>query len=409
MEISFWFSTLVIIITIIGVSLGRYPFLRMNRATIAFVGAVVLIVFKSISIEQAYDAVDLNTVALLLLIMILNVNFRLSGFFYLISGYIMKFAQTPGKLLALLVFFSGFLSALFLNDTIVLVFTPIILEITMALKRNPVPYLIALATSANIGSVATIIGNPQNIIIGTFSGISFGEFALYLVPVAFAGLIITWMVIVMMYRNEFRHVELRVARMPKYRIYRPLLKKSVVSAVIMFLAFVLGCPVTIAAMGAAAVLLITRRIKSERVFNEIDWSLLVFFSGLFIVTKTTEVVGLSDHVINVLKFKSGSEVVDLTILSAVSSNLISNVPAVLLLKNVIESFSNVKIAWLTMAMATTFAGNLTLLGSVANLIVAESARKHGVRLSFTEYFRSGSIITLITLALGVLWLSLFMQ
>jgi Na+/H+ antiporter NhaD/arsenite permease-like protein len=175
----------------------------------------------------------------------------------------------------------------------------------------------------------------------------------------------------------------------------------------MFCALISGVPTVIAVMAAASFLLITRRVKPERVFSEIDWSLLVFFCGLFVVTKAIETIRVSDLLINILQINSGNEVFDLTILSTISSNLISNVPAVLLLKNIVQSYSNIKLAWLTMAMATTLAGNLTLLGSVANLIVAESARKRGVILSFAEYLRVGILITTTTLFLGALWLSLF--
>jgi Na+/H+ antiporter NhaD/arsenite permease-like protein len=407
MSTLFGFSLITIVVTIIGVSLGRYPFLRMNRATIAFVGAVLLIILNAISLEEAYQAIDINTIVLLLSIMILNVNFRLSGFFYLISKYILKFAKTPKQFLGILIFFSGFLSAIFLNDTIVLVFTPLILEIVIALKRNPIPYLIALATSANIGSVATIIGNPQNILIGTFSGISFIEFTVYLLPVAFTGLTIVWLIIIPLYKKEFSSVKFDHIELPEFRVFRPLLIKSIVSTCLMLIGLISGVPVAIAAMGAASLLLITRRLKSERVFREIDWSLLVFFSGLFVVTKSIETIGFSDELIAILKFDSENKIVNLTILSTVLSNLISNVPAVLLLKNIILTFSQTKIAWLITAMATTFAGNLTLIGSVANLIVAESAKRYGVTLSFTEYFKSGILITLITLVLGVLWFNFF--
>jgi Na+/H+ antiporter NhaD/arsenite permease-like protein len=407
MSTLFGFSLITIVVTIIGVSLGRYPFLRMNRATIAFVGAVLLIILNAISLEEAYQAIDINTIVLLLSIMILNVNFRLSGFFYLISKYILKFAKTPKQFLGILIFFSGFLSAIFLNDTIVLVFTPLILEIVIALKRNPIPYLIALATSANIGSVATIIGNPQNILIGTFSGISFIEFTVYLLPVAFTGLTIVWLIIIPLYKKEFSSVKFDHIELPEFRVFRPLLIKSIVSTCLMLIGLISGVPVAIAAMGAASLLLITRRLKSERVFREIDWSLLVFFSGLFVVTKSIETIGFSDELIAILKFDSENKIVNLTILSTVLSNLISNVPAVLLLKNIILTFSQTKIAWLITAMATTFAGNLTLIGSIANLIVAESAKRYGVTLSFTEYFKSGILITLITLVLGVLWFNFF--
>ena len=387
--------------------MGRYPYLRMNRATIAFVGAVVLILTDSIPIEQAYQAIDLDTIVILLSIMIINANLRLSGFFNLVSKNILKLARTPRQLLALFIFFSGFLSALFLNDTIVLVFTPIILEIIAALKRNPIPYLIALATSANVGSVATIIGNPQNVLIGTFSKISFLEFTAYLLPVACIGLMIIWIFIVSLYKKEFIHVELQSIPLPKFRLHRPLLKKSILSSTLMLCAFILGIPISIAAMGAASLLLITRRLKPERVFTEIDWSLLVFFSGLFVITKSIETIGIGNQLINIFKINIGNEIIDLTIISTLASNVISNVPAVLLLKNSVLSYSNIQMAWLTLAMATTFAGNLTLLGSVANLIVAESAKKRHVTLSFVEYLRSGVLITFATLFWGVLWLSLF--
>jgi Na+/H+ antiporter NhaD/arsenite permease-like protein len=404
---SVWVPLVVIIITIVGVSLGRYPFLRMNRATIAFVGASFLIISGAISIDQAYHAIDLNTIVLLLSIMIINVNFRLSGFFYIVTQFILKVARSPKHLLALLIFFSGFLSAIFLNDTIVLVFTPLVLEITHNLKQNPIPYLIALATSANIGSVATIIGNPQNIIIGTFSGISFLEFSSYLLPVALISLFISWAVIVLVYKKEFSNVKFYDVALPRFHVHRPLMLKSVIATAIMLIALILGVPTAIAAMGAASLVLITRRLKAERVFTEIDWSLLVFFAGLFVVTNSIETIGVSSQMVDMMKINSGSEILDFTILSTISSNLISNVPAVLLLKNMVLSFTNMKIAWLVMAMATTFAGNLTLLGSVANLIVAESAKKHGVLLSFAEYLKSGVLITLITLCVGVLWLNFF--
>jgi len=401
-----WASLLIITITIIGVSLGRYPILRMNRATIAFVGAAALIIIHAIPLEQAYQAIDLNTIILLFSIMVLNANFRLCGFFYLVTKYIVNFARTPKRLLGILILFSGILSALFLNDTIVLVFTPIVLEITLILKRNPIPYLIALATSANVGSVATIIGNPQNILIGNFSGISFLEFTLYLLPVALVGLAVIWAILILLYQKEFSRAEFNPISLPEFRIFRPLLRKSIISAALMFCALLLGVSIPIAAMGAASLLLVTRRIKPERVFSEIDWSLLVFFAGLFIVTKSIDSIGLGDQLVSLLTIKSGNEILDLTILSTIASNLISNVPAVLFLKNIIQGFSDPKIGWLTMAMATTFAGNLTLLGSVANLIVAESAKKKRIILSFGEYLRSGILITLLTLLLGVLWLSL---
>jgi len=279
-----------------------------------------------------------------------------------------------------------------------------VLNITIILKRNPIPYLMALATAANVGSAATIIGNPQNILIGIASKIPFTDFALALAPVSIVGMVIIWMVISFIYKKEFKKTTFEKLPAEKIRLLRPLLYKSVAAAIIMLGSFILGFSMPVAALGAASLLLITRRVKPERVFREIDWSLLVFFIGLFIVTKTLDYIGVSQILKGFITLNTGNEIVDLTIISVILSNLISNVPAVLVLRPVVETFVNPQMAWLTMAMATTFAGNLTLLGSVANLIVAESAKKGGVKLTFAEYLKAGIPITILTTIFGVLFL-----
>lgn len=174
---STWLTLPLVLLTLLGVAAGRYPRLRMNRATIALVGATALMLVGAISLEQAYAALDMNTPLLLFAMMILNVNLRLAGFFGVISGRVMHWARSPRQLLALIIVAGGVLSALFLNDTIVLMFTPLVLEVVLHLKRNPNPYLIGLAAAANVGSVATITGNPQNMLIGISSGIDYVTFA----------------------------------------------------------------------------------------------------------------------------------------------------------------------------------------------------------------------------------------
>lgn len=397
---------LIIIITLAGIALGSLPKLRMNRATIALVGATALIIIGALNLEDAYKAIDINTIILLFSMMILNINLRLSGFFKIITSKIISLANTPKQLLALIIFSSGLLSALFLNDTIVIMFTPLILDITFSLKRNPIPYLIALATSANVGSVATIVGNPQNMIIGIFSKISFADFALRLTPIALIGLIIIWLIIIGIYREEFKKEKLITPVEEDYRVFHPLLIKSIIVLLIMFTAFNLGFPVSLSALSGAALLLITRRIKPERVFVEINWSLLVFFIGLFIITHTINQYFISS--ISSLESYSftGNFISDFSIVSAILSNIISNVPAVLILSPAVFKIPNPETVWLALAMSSTFAGNLTLIGSVANLIVAESAKKRGVKLEFYEYLKVGLPVTLITLILGILWLSI---
>jgi Na+/H+ antiporter NhaD/arsenite permease-like protein len=395
---------MIIVVTLLGVAVGRYPWLRMNRATIAFTGAVGLILIGAITLDEAFAAVDLNTLSLLLAMMIINVNLRLAGFFELVMRQVLRLASSPRQLLALFILTSGVLSAIFLNDTIVLMFTPLVLDITTLLKRNPIPYLVGLVSAANIGSTATITGNPQNMLIGISSGLPFLTFTSYLAPVAIFGLFLAWLVIILVYRQEFSAPGLPDAVPVLKRTYRPLLRKSMLAAGLMLLAFIFGAPIPLAAMAAAALLLITRRLKPQRVFVEIDDALLVFFAGLFVVTETINTTGLSTHLFKLVQPIAQTGIAALAGVALVLSNLVSNVPAVMLFRPFIPSFSNPQQAWLTLGMATTLAGNLTLLGSVANLIVAEQARSRGVQLSFGEYLKSGVPISLTTILVGILWL-----
>lgn len=392
-------------LTLVGVAVGRYPALKMNRATIALVGAVLFVACGLLPLEAAYRAVDWNTILLLFGMMILNVNLRIAGFFHLVNSHVIRFARTPRRLLALVIFVSGVLSAVFLNDTIVLVFTPLVLDLTTTLKRNPLPYLVGLVTAANIGSVATITGNPQNMLVGIASGISFVEFTRALGPIALLGLVVDWAVVVLVYRREFRTEVFAAAPELPPRQYRPLLRKSMVATGLMLAALVAGAPVPLAAAAAAALLLITRRLEPEKVFQEIDWALLVFFSGLFVVTGAIEHSGLGAQLFALLRPYADAGPGPLTAVSLVLSNVVSNVPAVMLFRPIVPGLADPHQAWLTLAMATTLAGNLTLLGSVANLIVAETAKRRGVHLGFVEYLKAGTPVAILTLLLGVAWIT----
>jgi Na+/H+ antiporter NhaD/arsenite permease-like protein len=409
MTFSGWAALAAITITLFGVAVGRYPWLRMNRATIALVGAVALVILGAITLDQAYAALDLNTLALLFSMMILNANLRLAGFFRLVGRRVVRWARTPRQLLALIILASGVLSALFLNDTIVLMFTPLVLEITLSLKRNPIPYLVGLVAAANLGSTATITGNPQNMLIGSASGIPYLTFTGTLAPVALAGMALAWVVLVLVYRAEFAPVRLNAVPELGVRLFRPMLFKSLAATAGMLAALIAGVPVALAALAAASALLITRRIKPQRIFREVDFSLLVFFSGLFIVTGAIETSGWGARLFDIAQPIARLGIGPLAGVAVVLSNLVSNVPAVLLFRPLVPHFPAPQQAWLTLAMATTFAGNLTLLGSVANLIVAEQARERGVHLSFGEYLKAGVPITLLSLVLGVGWLSLVLS
>lgn len=389
---------LVLAITYLGLALGQIPGFRMNRATIAFTGSAFLILLGVINLQEAWEAIDPGTIFFLLSMMIVNGFLTYSGFFGFTLYLLVRLAKSPFGLLIILTFGTGLLSALFINDTMALVFTPLTLHVTSTLRLNPIPYLLALAAATNIGSVATINGNPQNILIGSFSGIGYLEFARFLMPISAIGLVIQIIFLWLIY-PEVRSWK-SVTQIPeiKYKIIKPLFIKTLVITVGLLTAFVFGYPLGEASLVAAALLLITRRIKPQRILQYIDWSLLVMFSGLFILTQAVQKL-------NLLPFFSHLTDTSWGLLSSVVilSNLISNVPAVLLLQPLIERTDTH--SWLLLAAGSTLAGNLTLFGAVANLITSEAAAQLGYKLTFWEHLRLGMPLTVTTAIISYFWLS----
>jgi len=393
-------AVVIFLLTYLVLAIGRLPGFRVDRTGAAIIGATLMIASNSLSIEQAYAAIDYNTIILLFGIMIVVANLRLSGFFTLVSAWVVEHAHRPIVLLAAIVLVSGFFSAFFVNDTMCLVLTPLVLEITRRLRRNPVPYLLAVAMAANIGSVATITGNPQNMMIGSFSGIGYRTFAAALAPIAAAGLVSLTALLCFVYRREFRQETAMAAERHRVTVDRVLLWKSLLVSAAMITFFFAGWPVAVVALTAGALLLVTRRVGPETIYREIDWSLLVMFIGLFIVVAGVERTALSaDLLAAAARFRLERTAV-LSAWGAVLSNIVSNVPAVLVFKPLVAHLPDPRHAWLVLAMSSTLAGNLTVLGSVANLIVVERARREA-NISFWEYAKVGIPVTVVTLAIGV--------
>jgi Na+/H+ antiporter NhaD/arsenite permease-like protein len=376
----------------------------VDRTGAAIIGASLMMAFNVLTLEEAYASIDHNTIILLFGMMIVVANLRLSGFFSAVTEWSVRHAHHPLTLLAAIVLVSGVFSAFFVNDTMCLVLTPLVLDIVLALRRNPVPYLLAVAMASNIGSVATITGNPQNMMIGAFSGIHYRHFAAMLAPAAAAGLVLTFILVAVIYRKEFRRSDRIVLEGRRIRINRVLMWKSVAVSGLMILFFFAGWPVPKVAVIAGALLLITRRVKPEKIYHEIDFSLLVLFIGLFMVVAGIEKTTLPA---DALAIASGYGLDRPGVLSAAAvllSNLTSNVPAVLIFKPLVPHLADPNRAWLLLAMATTFAGNLTVLGSVANLIVIQRAKRQAA-ISFWEYFKVGLPLTVLTTVLGLYFLS----
>jgi Na+/H+ antiporter NhaD/arsenite permease-like protein len=397
-------TDILVVLSLIGIAIGRFPAVRMNRATIALVGATLLVLTGCLRLETAYAAVDINTVVLLFSMMVFNANLRMAGFFQLVGQALRRSARAPALLLVLLIAFSSILSALFINDTLVMMLTPIILDVTLSAGVNPVPYLIALAVSANIGSMATIIGNPQNILIGASSGLSFGDFSAALAPPALLILVLAGLLVMLAFPGHFRKVRFAPVISGRVFIYKPLLFKSLLAFVVMAIGLVAGLPVSLAGLSGAALLLVTRRIKPQRVFADVDWSLLVLFPCLFVITRAAQDSWLFSHFYSWAAGIMTGSLPALAALSAAMSQFISNVPTVMLLRPLVPAMPDPRLGWLVLASATTLAGNFTLLGSVANLIVAELAASRGVRLGFFQYLKVGLPLTLLGIVLSTGWL-----
>jgi Na+/H+ antiporter NhaD/arsenite permease-like protein len=390
--------------TLAAVAVGEIPRLRMNRATIAVVGATAVVALGLRPLDEAYSAIDPDTLVLLFGMMVLNANLRLAGFFDRAAESLARHAHSPRRLLALTIAISAALSALLLNDTIALGMTPLIVAMTKSAGLSPLPFLVGLATSANIGSSASLVGNPQNMIIATASGIPFLPFLAVMTPPAVAGCFFVWAVLARVYRRELvpREVELSARTRPP--VDRSLLRKSLAATAVLAVLLVGGAPIALSALVAASLLLITRRHAPERVFAEIDWSLLVFFAGLFVVTDAIDAATHAAGASAAFEAWVGYGSWSLAAATALLSNLVSNVPAVLLLRGPVARLPQAEHAFFVLSAASTLAGNLTLLGSVANLIVAELARRDGVQLTFREYLKSGVVITVVTIAIAVAWL-----
>jgi Na+/H+ antiporter NhaD/arsenite permease-like protein len=397
-------ALLIFLATYVVLALGFFPGLRVDRTGATIIGASFMVAAGVLGFEEALHAVDWATIVLLLGMMIVVANLRLSGFFRMVAALVVRHAHGPRSLLAGIVAVAGVFSAFFVNDTMCLVLTPLVLEVTLALRRNPVPYLLAVAMASNAGSVATITGNPQNMMIGSLSGIGYRTFALALTPVAAGSLVLTWLVLFLLYRGEFTKDRFDVGEELRVRVNQGLMWKSIAVAVGMVGFFFAGWPVAQVAIVAGAVLLVTRRVKPEKVYHDIDWSLLAMFAGLFIVVAGVEKTSLERDVVRVAEGFGLHRPAVLTTFAAVLSNLVSNVPAVLVFRPVMARLSDPATGWLVLAMSSTLAGNFTLLGSVANLIVVQRARRE-VNITFWDYFRAGAPLTLLSLVFGAAWLT----
>jgi Na+/H+ antiporter NhaD/arsenite permease-like protein len=384
-------------------AIGRFPGTKIDRPAAAIIGAALMFGFRVISPSKGILSIDYSTVVLLGAMMLIVSSLHLAGFFEWVAGLVAKFVP-PAYLLPGVIFTSGILSAFLVNDVVCLVMTPLLLNTCRRFAKRPMRYLLALATASNIGSVATITGNPQNILIGSISGISYRHFLSALAPVAIAGLFIDWMVLHWLCPDRGSAVENAAAnpvttdRPDHRRLAFPLIVLAMVLA-----GFMAGFSTALVAAIGGALLLIRRSVPSQEIYKEIDWPLLVFFIGLFLIVGAAEQAGLAQPMLALAERLNLHNPWIFAGVVALFSNVVSNVPAVMLLKDLVPKFHNPTQFWLLLAMASTLAGNLTVTGSIANMIVIEKAQSEVV-ITFKDYLRVGVPVTLVTLTVGVVLL-----
>ena len=401
-----WLIAAMFAVTYVGMAVGRLPGLQVDRAWIALSAACVLLLTGTVSLADVGQHIDVGALVLLLALMLVSAQFGFSGVYGRLSALIMRHAERPSVLLLGVVLLGGVLSALLVNDIVAFAMTPLLCQALLARGLDPRPYLLALALSCNAGSAASLIGNPQNILIGQVGGLDFWAYSLQALVPAVAALGITYAVIWAMWRHRWVLNEPGAAPMPLTVSQESLRYKPLLAAMALLVLFSTPLPREWSALAVALVLMMSRHVASHRYVQAVDWNLLLLFMGLFIVTGS--VAALPEAGVLVNQWLGVEGVPDdpwrMAGISLVASNVIGNVPFVILLLGLFPQLPEATLVML--AVMSTLAGNLLLIGSVVNLIVAEGARRQGVHLGFLTFAKAGIPVTLLSMLVAAGWFAL---
>jgi Na+/H+ antiporter NhaD/arsenite permease-like protein len=395
----------VFFVTYAALAIGYVPVLRLDRTGAVFVGAVVFVFVGVLSSHEAFLAQDYETLVLLFSMMLIVSFLVNSGILGRLDRLLRRVVTGRRALLWTVVGAAGLFSAFFINDVVCLVMTPMVISITRHRRLNPVPYLLAVAMASNIGSVMTPVGNPQNIFIASASHVSYARFVTTLAPVSLLGLGILGLYLEWVFRGRWQLAApppTETAPQPSAVIRPYVLWRTVAVLVAVLAGFWIGLPMAQVAAAGAAILLITRRTSRRAVFSLVDWDLLVLFVCLFVLTAGARKVGIIDTIYAQMAVLRPDHFLSFSAITLALSNLVSNVPAVFFLGQIIPGLPHSESFWMLTAMVSTLAGNLTLIGSIANLIVVEKARTT-VNIGFWTYTRVGLPVTALTLGAGLIY------
>ena len=400
------FALIIFLITYAGVAIGEIPGLALDRTGIALIGAILMVVFGVLSTKEAILSIDISTILLLYGLMVLSSQFRLGGFYTWTALKITKFMDKPERFLLVLMIVSAVLSAILANDIVCLAFTPVLTVSLLKAGLNPIPFLIGLAVSSNIGSASTIIGNPQNMLIGQLGKLDFGLFFLWCTPPSLLSLIGAYFVINIIYSKNFvgNNSPAIIERRAWASFNRHQSTKGIIATIILIILFFTDIPREISAISIAGLLLCSRSMHTRSILGFIDWHLITLFCALFIVIKGVEAVNLPFTIVEFLNANS-IDIHNLYILTGFStllSNIVSNVPATMLITKFLDPSNHTQ--WYVLALSSTFAGNLITIGSIANLITFEQAKEYGVNIGFKEHAKVGIPVTLASILITIVWI-----
>lgn len=406
-------AVIIFTITFLGIIFTRLPFVNIDRPSAAFFGAVAMVLFGILSPAEALESIDFNTIALLLGMMIIIAVMQLDGFFNWLASKTMGFAGNQRRLLTIIIFVTGIASAFMVNDVVVLMFTPVVIAICRQSGLNPVPFLMGVIFSANIGSAMTITGNPQNMLIGISSGISYARFLLLIAPISILGMLVIIPVIRLMYKKDFQIKKTVISNPHTFGFKLRKMRWSIpVFSMVILLFFIgkpLGLSIPVIALAGASLILLVGRIKPSHVIKKVDWVLLLFFAGLFVVVKGFENSGALENLLSIFPLNNNAGgMLAVHGISFVASQIVSNVPFTVAFLPCMHE-ANSEMLWIALASASTLAGNATIIGAVANIIVIESAAKHDVKIRFFEFLKPGIVVTLLSLLISCIIIVLWMH
>ena len=404
---------IIFLVVYLGMILGGLPFLRLDRTGVALLGAIALISINALSLEEAVAAIHLPTMALLFSFMVVSAQMRLGGFYDWVTYKLAGLSLSPSSLLAVLIVIAAGLSAVFSNDIVCLAIAPVLIDACRRRQLAPVPFLLALACASNIGSAATLIGNPQNMLIGQILRLPFDAYFLEAIIPVGLGLIASWGLIVWQTKGRWKQAgedAVHAAAAPELRTGKVAFDawqttKGLVIAAVLLVAFLVApWPREHMALIGAGILLMSRQLHSQKMLGLVDWELLVLFMSLFVVNHAFQRTGLTEHAVAYL----GSLGVQLDqpgplfVATFLLSNLVSNVPAVMLLIPVVHH----ELGGVLLALVSTLSGNLLIVGSIANIIVVDAAARSGIAIDWKRHARVGLPVTLATLAVSGVYLAL---